>query len=146
MTGLLILVVAVFAFVGYNGYSAKRHMITDDVSESDSPEPAPSTAGKEVAPEVKETPQTKVPEASAQPASSVGEPQARIVAGASTDSLPAQPGEGAKFGNGGRYQLYRQGDMTWRLNVETGETCVLLATDAEWHKERVYRSGCRGRG
>jgi len=47
------------------------------------------------------------------------------------------------FTGSGKYQLYRQGDITWRLNTETGWACVLFATDAQWHKTRVYQNGCR---
>ena len=139
LTGLLILVVAVFVLIGYNGYSAKRRVITDDVY----------AAGASVA----AMPTPVVQDAAAPAGTTQGARQTAISGetamhadGApSTDSLPAQPAEGEKFGTGGRFQLYRQGDMTWRLNVETGESCILLATDEEWHKERVYRSGCNGR-
>jgi hypothetical protein len=47
------------------------------------------------------------------------------------------------FTGSGKYQLYRQGDITWRLNTDTGWACVLFATDAQWRKARVYQQGCR---
>ncbi len=62
-----------------------------------------------------------------------------------TDSVAANPPNGMRFGGSGHYQLYRQGDLTWRLNTDTGETCVIFATDEEWRKPKVFRSGCRGR-
>ena len=46
------------------------------------------------------------------------------------------------FSGSGRYQLYRQGNITWRLDTETGKSCVIFATDEEWRKPRVYRAGC----
>lgn len=44
---------------------------------------------------------------------------------------------------GGKFQLYRQGDITFRLNTETGQACVLFATEAQWSKTVVYEHGCR---
>jgi len=46
------------------------------------------------------------------------------------------------FSGTGRYQLYRQGNLTWRLNSDTGQSCILFATDEEWKKPKVYRAGC----
>ncbi len=147
VTGLLILVVAVFAFVGYNGYSARRRMTTDEVYGGGASAVAPPPAAiKDVPSEIRDAPPSPVATTQVtHQTSASGGLLARGDGAISTDSLPPQPGDGEKFGSGGRYQLYRQGDMTWRLNVETGDTCILLATDEEWHKERVYRSGCRGR-
>jgi hypothetical protein len=44
--------------------------------------------------------------------------------------------------SGGKFQLYRQGDLTFRLNTETGQACVLFATQAQWSKTLVYEHGC----
>jgi hypothetical protein len=49
---------------------------------------------------------------------------------------------GMVFTGKGRYQLYRQGKITWRLDTDTGYACILLATEAEWRKQRVYSNGC----
>jgi hypothetical protein len=46
------------------------------------------------------------------------------------------------FAGTGKYQLYRQGDITWRLNTDTGWACILFATDAQWSKSRVFDQGC----
>lgn len=32
----------------------------------------------------------------------------------------------------GRYRLHRDGFRTWRLDTSTGQSCLLLATDADW--------------
>jgi hypothetical protein len=48
------------------------------------------------------------------------------------------------FGTG-KYQLYRQGNITWRVDTETGKSCILFATDEEWKKPTVYRAGCGSR-
>ena len=49
------------------------------------------------------------------------------------------------FAGTGKYQLYRQGNITWRLNTETGESCIAFATDEEWKKDKVLRAGCKGK-
>ena len=59
-----------------------------------------------------------------------------------TDTISANPPNGMMFAGRGKYQVYRQGNITWRVNTETGQTCVLFATDEEWKKPRVYRAGC----
>jgi hypothetical protein len=61
------------------------------------------------------------------------------------DSIEPNPPNGVVFAGKGKYQLYRQGNLTWRLNTETGQTCVIFATDEEWKKRKVYRAGCAGR-
>jgi hypothetical protein len=44
-----------------------------------------------------------------------------------------------------KFALYRQGDLTYRLNTQSGQACVLLATDALWQKPLVYQHGCGNR-
>ena len=139
VTGLLILIVAVFGFVGYSSYSAKRNTITDDVYNSGVPVSATTS------PATRESPVLTSGAPGGRQIPSAGEAVSHGDGAPLPDTLPSQPPEGGKFGAGGKYQLYRQGDITWRLNVDTGESCILLATDEEWHKERVYRSGCGGR-
>jgi hypothetical protein len=46
------------------------------------------------------------------------------------------------FAGKGKFQLYRQGDITWRLNTDNGDACVIFATDNQWHKQSVYQHGC----
>ncbi|HXB61384.1 MAG TPA: hypothetical protein VNU94_00870 [Acidobacteriaceae bacterium] len=59
-----------------------------------------------------------------------------------TDSIPANPPNGMVFSGTGRYQLYRQGSITWRLDTDNGHTCIIFATDEEWRLQRVYSHGC----
>ena len=66
-------------------------------------------------------------------------------AGSGQYRISANPPNGTVFAGRGKYQLYRQGDLTWRLNTETGQTCIIFATDDEWRKPRVYRAGCGAR-
>jgi len=58
------------------------------------------------------------------------------------DSIPANPPNNAVFSGTGRYQLYRQGSITWRLDTDNGHACIIFATDEEWRKARVYSHGC----
>ena len=59
-----------------------------------------------------------------------------------TDTIAHDPPNHAAFAGTGRYQVYRQGDLTWRLNTDTGSTCVLFATLEQWRKPVVYRNAC----
>ena len=61
------------------------------------------------------------------------------------DTIERNPPNGMVFAGTGRYQVYRQGDLTWRLNTESGQACIIFATDSEWRKARVYYNGCRGK-
>ncbi len=60
----------------------------------------------------------------------------------SADSIPRNPPSGAVFAGKGKFQLYRQGDITWRLDTDSGAACILFATDAQWRNPLVYSHGC----
>jgi len=62
------------------------------------------------------------------------------------DSIPRNPPNGLAFSGSGKFQLYRQGDITWRLDTQTGSACILFATDAQWRHSRVYQAGCGTHG
>jgi hypothetical protein len=64
----------------------------------------------------------------------------------SGDTIARNPPNGLAFAGSGKFQLYRQGDITWRLNTDTGDACIIFATDAQWHRTRVYQNGCASRG
>ena len=59
-----------------------------------------------------------------------------------SDSIPRNPPSGLIFAGAGKYQLYRQGDITWRLDTDTGRACIIFATDGQWSRTRVWDSGC----
>ena len=61
-----------------------------------------------------------------------------------SDTIARNPPNGTIFGGAGKFQVYRQGDITWRLNTETGQACILLATQTQWRKTLVYEHGCGG--
>ena len=144
LIGLLVLVVCVFAYVGYSGYSTGRGA-NRDLGADGRPrveiraEPSGAGAAASTLPTMPTT-----GEASGNGLVAQG---GAAAAGAmpSSDSIAANPPNGMTFGGSGHYQLYRQGDLTWRLNTDDGQTCVIFATDEEWRKPKVYRSGCRGR-
>jgi hypothetical protein len=62
-----------------------------------------------------------------------------------SDTLSRNPPNGIVVPHPGKYQLYRQGDITWRMDTNSGDACILLATEAQWHKTLVYDHGCGGR-
>jgi hypothetical protein len=97
---------------------------------------------------------TPAPDASSTPASDAGsepatasspaESQANppVLATPIVDTLPRNPPNGLAYKGTGKFLLYRQGDITWRLDTDTGFACVLLATNAQWSRLRVYQHGC----
>lgn len=59
-----------------------------------------------------------------------------------TDSISPNPANGVTFSGTGKFQVYRQGNLTWRVDTESGHTCILFATMEEWRKPLVYEHGC----
>jgi hypothetical protein len=59
-----------------------------------------------------------------------------------TDSIQPNPPNGTAFAGTGKFQVYRQGNLTWRVNTETGANCILFATMEEWKKPVVYNHAC----
>ena len=103
----------------------------------------PPAGGDEIA--TTATPQPPVPASSARPTT----PQATTAPAAAppqSDSIPRNPPNGLAFTGSGKFQLYRQGDITWRLDTQTGDACILFATDMQWQHPRVYQAGCGTRG
>ena len=71
-------------------------------------------------------------------------PQAGSQAGSAParDSQSPDAPNGMAFSGSGQFQVYRQGNLTWRINTSDGSTCILFATNAEWRKPNVYNHGC----
>jgi cytoskeletal protein RodZ len=166
---VVLLVLAVSAYYSYNRYDARRaggsgevfsndpqsaRVKVDSVSRvagssdkkaSDSDEEKivyPSSVTVQTTPAAEASPATSPATAISSDAqvTQTGEPAHE--SNPATDTISANPPNGMKFAGQGKYQVYRQGNITWRLNTETGQTCVLFATDEEWKKPRVYHSGC----
>ncbi len=58
------------------------------------------------------------------------------------DSIPPNPPNGERFGGRGQFQWYRQGNVTWRVDTVTGQSCIAYATLEEWRKRLVAEHGC----
>lgn len=58
------------------------------------------------------------------------------------DSQPELAPTGVRFGGSGKFQWYRQGNITWRIDTQSGATCIAFATMEEWKKPIVYSHGC----
>ena len=156
LIGLMILVLAVFAYVGYSSYDARRAADTGDVFPSESRGRAARADMRvlpndnEAAPVLPAMPPTSGQTTSGQTTSGQnGEmmtPQGAPAPNAPpSDTIRPDPPNGMVFSGTGRFQLYRQGNITWRLNTDTGRSCVLFATDEEWRKPKVYEAGCAGK-
>jgi hypothetical protein len=133
--GLLLVGFIALVYLGYKNWSAKRSMLSGDVIAGPS-EPLPASS-----PPLPSIPTTlrklyPVP-ASDTPSSSTGQASAPA-----TDSQSPDAPNGARFAGTGRYQVYRQGNLTYRFNTDTGQSCVLYATKEEWQRPEVYRHGC----
>jgi hypothetical protein len=81
------------------------------------------------------------PEPSGVAPSRIG-PTRRPTAIPASDTIRRNPPNGQLFAGSGRFQLYRQGDITWRVDTQTGHACILFATDAQWSQARVFDHGC----
>jgi hypothetical protein len=42
----------------------------------------------------------------------------------------------------GRYQIYKNGFRTWCQDSSTGNTCILLTTEADWKTPESMASAC----
>ncbi len=148
LIAVLVLVVAVFFYIGYSGYDAGRSSTTSvsAASRSRTGEGQISVPSAELP---AASPSGEMPASGLTPAQGAALDGAAIqgtksgVSQAPGDTIQPNPPNGMTFGGSGHYQLYRQGNLTWRLNTDTGDSCVLLATEEEWRKPQVYRSGCR---
>jgi hypothetical protein len=168
---VVVLALAIFAYYSYNRYDARRAGLSGEVFSNDpQPSRAKAATGAAVSSDKKAsdsdvetivypssvTAQPTPAAATAQPsstavtASTSASPDLQVTqAGGPThegapvgDTISANPPNGMTFAGRGKYQVYRQGNITWRVNTETGQTCVLFATDEEWKKPRVYHAGC----
>jgi len=101
----------------------------------------PALAAPQTQTETQPQEPTSAAPTSSSPAAAMTQPHGAIAVPAS-DTIPRNPPTGLAFAGSGKYQLYRQGDITWRLNTSTGQACILFATDTQWSRPRVYAQGC----
>ena len=130
--GVVIIVAA--AYLGYLGYLRYRanvnesgEVLGDGTSTSDSSETTPAPVRTPRPAPAPETMTQPVQQAASAPAS---------------DSITPNPTNGMTFAGTGKFQVYRQGNLTWRVDTESGKSCILFATMEEWKKPIVYSHGC----
>jgi hypothetical protein len=159
---VMVLVVALFVYLGYNSYDAKSAGLSGDVFPRDSSMSKSRTAesSQPATPSSEQTvvyPAPAVQTVPVTPETTQAQNDATIAQGqmaqgqvaqdgtSAGDTISPNPPNGMVFAGKGKYQLYRQGNLTWRLNTETGQSCIIFATDEEWKKPKVYRAGCGSR-
>jgi hypothetical protein len=59
-----------------------------------------------------------------------------------SDTVAPNAPNGLAFGGTGKFQWYRQGNLTWRVDTASGTSCIAFATMDEWRKPIVYTHGC----
>jgi len=109
---------------------------SDDASQT---APVPASAQSASKPSATVEKSAAHPMPSARPA--VTQPRGALEVPAS-DTIPRNPPSGLIFAGSGKYQLYRQGDITWRLDTDNGRACIIFATDNQWSRVRVWDQGC----
>jgi hypothetical protein len=112
--------------------------------DSSSKSPAPETASGNPAAPDQPAPAQETASASpeAPPSAMVPQQPGPISTLPAGDTLSPHPPSGFNSPSAQKYALYRQGDLTYRLNTQSGQACVLLATDTLWRKPLVYQHGC----
>jgi hypothetical protein len=88
------------------------------------------------------SPSSQSPEVATNANEDQGRPSDNIATIPTTDSSSRNPPNRTLISSTGRFQLYRQGDITWRMDTATGQACVLFATQSMWRKTLVYEHGC----
>ncbi len=58
------------------------------------------------------------------------------------DTISPNAPNGMAFGGTGKFQWYRQGNLTWRIDTASGSSCIAFATMEEWRKAIVISHGC----
>jgi len=150
LVGIIIIVlIAAAAWYAYRRHASQvgdGSIRFDDTSAlTDESKPAPSDSSSIVT-----TPSDTTKRNIVQPTTNVQSPMTSSITSAvapaatapATDSISANPTNGMAFTGSGKYQVYRQGNLTWRVDTETGRTCILFATMEEWRKPIVYQHGC----
>jgi hypothetical protein len=160
---VLLTALALFAYLGYNSYDTRRAGGSGLVYSSDSGSIRPKNQTLRPSSDAVQTDNAAKPDESdtivypAPGSTATQAPAAANEEGAplvmqsqkaapaivpGSDKISPNPPNGMVFAGSGRYQLYRQGDLTWRLDTETGRSCIVFATDDQWKKPRVYKAGC----
>jgi hypothetical protein len=143
--GLFVAAALVLGYVAYENWNQRREFSGAVVNgPQEPPQPMPAESDSE-----RQLKKQSDPERPASTSESEQDAPAKPAAGGTmtaevpqTDTIPPQPPNGVAFASKGRFEVYRQGNLTWRIDTETGAACVLFATNEEWRKPQVYRHGC----
>jgi hypothetical protein len=145
--GLLLAGLIAIIYVGFRNWSASRAMLAGDVTVVSS-DPLPVSTPPPPPPAQIQTPAQAEPQKPSQPTSSPAlapDPSPatkRPPVVPLADSQPPEAPNGLRLAGDGRFEVYRQGNITYRFDTSTGKSCVLYATKEEWRKPEVYRHGC----
>jgi hypothetical protein len=152
MISLFLIGIFALTYLGYRRWSQNRAMATGDVFPEPSDRSAAAPAPTQPTPPIvypPAKPSATAPSSTSQtplpPQGQGGAPAAapsQSAAGPTADTISPNPPNGLVFAGSGRFQVYRQGSLTWRIDTDTGQTCILFATNEEWRKPQVYRHGC----
>jgi hypothetical protein len=134
--GLVVVALVALGYVAYLDMKAKRSLLSGEVFAG----PSETANGSRPA------------DGSPLPSNAVGRPTASGTSGAPatsnvsrlpvSDTISPNPPNGMVFAGSGRFQVYRQGNITWRIDTVSGTNCILFATNEEWQKPQVYGHGC----
>jgi len=125
----VVLVLGYLGYLGFSRYKADRDVAAGEVVSEDA-------GHMDLSPENESSRLAHGPQPL--PISPVG----NSLVASKSDTVPPNPPNGQAFTGTGKFQVYRQGNITWRVNTESGESCILLATQEEWRKPIVYSHGC----
>ena len=114
-------------------YAYQRHLISQS---SDGSIKMNDTGAETVKDDSPREVQTPAPALAPKPAAAIQ------TATSGTDSIQPNPPNGVAFAGTGKFQVYRQGNLTWRVDTESGANCILFATMEEWKKPVVYNHAC----
>ena len=131
--GLAVVVALGLAYFGLRHARQSRAMMSGEVTAGPSDPESGSGSGE---------PSVPLPEPAPVAASSSSSSSRSATGAPATDTLPANSPNGMVYSGSGHFQVYRQGNITYRLNTDTGESCILYATNEEWRKPQVYSHGC----
>jgi hypothetical protein len=140
----LIMVVVIVGVAGYMHWSKTRALNSGAVHVRQ--QPADAAKAPDAASVGQPTQSTE------QPADSQGDQgqaqpqgaQSSVYTLPASDTISRNPPDRTILTGAGRYELYRQGDITWRMDTASGQACVLFATEAMWRRMLVYQHGCGG--
>ncbi len=128
IAGILVAFVVVYLlYVGYQRYKASNAQ--DGAIHSDDTSVRATNGDNEETPAPAPRPRTVIT-------------QPTTVAAPASDSIAPNPANGMAFAGNGKFQVYRQGNLTWRVDTESGQSCILFATMEEWRKPIVYNHAC----